>query len=259
MPTRPATAATVRSVVSSSRRAASTRSPSTNAAGVVPVSRRKRACERARAHAGPCRRARRRRGSRRDGRRATPAARRSRSSGALGAELGAELRLTAGALHEHDEPSRRLVRDLGTVVCLHQREEQVDTGGHTRRGPPVAVVDVDAVGEDSHAGMAGGEHVTRSPVCRRLVAVEQTGLGEEQRRRCTPTRSAAPAVQSPRGRPGIAGRVRADRVPSPPTTTSVSIRSRDRRQRRQRHVGGDRHAAVRADRLAVRRRDRGAV
>src|SRR5690348_10551668 len=36
--------------------------------------------------------------------------------GALGAELGAELRLTAGALHEHDEPPCDLVRDRRAVV-----------------------------------------------------------------------------------------------------------------------------------------------
>src|SRR5436305_5425197 len=102
-----------------------------------------------------------------------------RRGGALGAELGAELRLTAGALHENDEPPRGLVRERRAVVCLHQREEEIDAGGHARRGPPVAVVDVDAVREDAHGWMAGGEGVTRSPVRGRLVAVEPTGLGEE--------------------------------------------------------------------------------
>src|SRR2546429_6644964 len=58
--------------------------------------------------------------------------------GALGTELGAELRLAAGALHEHDQPPRGLVCERRAVVGLHQREEQVDARGHARRGPPVA-------------------------------------------------------------------------------------------------------------------------
>ena len=135
---------------------------------------------------------------------------------------------------------------------------QVDTGGHTRRGPPVAVVDVNAIGEDSHAGMVGGEHVTRSPVRGRLVAVEQTGLGEEQgagahrrdpRRPLCSRREVSEESRVESSRPGSVAAHDHERVD--PVARSG--------QRRQRHVGGDRHAALRADRLPVRRRDHGAV
>src|SRR5437660_7487431 len=48
---------------------------------------------------------------------------------ALGAELGAELRLAAGALHEHDEPPRGLVRERRAVVGVYHREAHVNARG----------------------------------------------------------------------------------------------------------------------------------
>src|SRR5215211_3934837 len=104
-----------------------------------------------------------------------------RRRGALGPQLGAELGLAAGSLHEDDQPPSRLVRQRRAVVGLHHGEEEIDPRGYARRGPPVAVVDVDPVRPDAHLGMTVGERITRCPVRGRLVTVEQTSSGEHLR------------------------------------------------------------------------------
>ena len=73
------------------------------------------------------------------------------------------------------------VREVGAVVLVDEGQEQVHAGGHARGRPPVAVPDVDPVGLQVEVGVAVGERRRRGPVRGRLVAVEQSGGGEEPR------------------------------------------------------------------------------
>ena len=119
-------------------------------------------------------------------------------------------------------------------------------------------MDVDPVRPDAHLGIAVGERVARRPVRGRLVAVEQTGGGEE------------PGAGADRRDPRRPRRDRGEVGEEAPVETrrpgAFAAHDHERvdpvarpGQGRQGHVGGDGHAALRADRLAVRGRDHGLV
>ena len=99
----------------------------------------------------------------------------------LGAQLRAELRLATRPPSEDDEPGRDGVREVGAVVLVDEGQEQVHAGRHAHGRPPVAVPHVDPVGLQVEVGVAVGERRRRGPVRGRLVAVEQSGGGEEPR------------------------------------------------------------------------------
>lgn len=99
----------------------------------------------------------------------------------LRAQLGRELGLAARAAGEHDEPGRHLVGQLGAVVVLHQREGEVDAGGHPGGGPAVAIAHVDLVGGHLDLGRDLGEQVAVAPVGGGAPAVEEAGGAEQQR------------------------------------------------------------------------------
>jgi len=64
---------------------------------------------------------------------------------ALGAECSTELRLSAGSLHVHHQPSGDGERDVLSSVLIYQRERQIHPGGHPGRGPDVAIAHEDSV------------------------------------------------------------------------------------------------------------------
>ncbi|GAA3148113.1 hypothetical protein GCM10020001_084320 [Nonomuraea salmonea] len=76
------------------------------------------------------------------------------------------------------------------VVAGDEGERQVHAGQHAGRRPHVAVLDVEGVGVDVHAGVAAAQVVGDEPVRGGAAAVEQPGLGEQERaaahRRRTP-------------------------------------------------------------------------
>ena len=147
--------------------------------------------------------------------------------GALGGELGAELRLVARPLRTNTTSQRAIARaHLGAEVVLDQGQRQVDPGGDTGRGPHVAVADEDRVGVDGHRRVPRGQLGAPGPVGGRAAAVEQAG----------PARRKAPVhtdvTRRARGRALAAATsavVRGPRgAPAPPATTSVSIGPRPR-------------------------------
>jgi hypothetical protein len=100
--------------------------------------------------------------------------------GHLSGQLGAELRLAARALEEHDEPARHLQCQLAAVVLLDQSERQVHSGGDACRGGHVPVAHIDRIGLDAHLRVAPRQLGAGGPVGGGAAAVEQTGAGEQE-------------------------------------------------------------------------------
>src|SRR5438093_956586 len=100
--------------------------------------------------------------------------------GRLHGELGAELRLAAGALQEHDQLAGDAERELAPVVLLDEREGQVHAGGDAGRGVDAAVVQEDRVALDGDLRVPPRQLVAHQPVRGGPPAVEQPGLGQEE-------------------------------------------------------------------------------
>lgn len=73
------------------------------------------------------------------------------------------------------------MRELGTVVGVDQREQQIDAGGDTGRGPHVAVPEEDLVRLDLHVRVPPGELVAGLPVAGDPTATETPRGGEDER------------------------------------------------------------------------------
>ena len=172
--------------------ARSTRSASTYAAGVAPVSRRNARWNEALAHLRAGREARRPEVLVEvPGDPALQVAQRALGGGPC-AQPGAELRLAARAVQEDDEVAGDAQRGLGTVVVLDERQGEVDARGHAGRGPDVAVADPDRLAVDLDPRMAARERVAPCPVRRGAAAVEQARLGEHERTRAHRRHAARP-------------------------------------------------------------------
>ena len=172
---------TVRSVVSSRRRAASTRTAARTRRAWCPPrrGRRGRRCATLiaarRASAGTDRSASRMVGDERQ---------RLAERLALGpphGQLGAELRLPAGPMGEQHQLAGHLQRQLAAVVVLDQGQGQVHARRDPGRGPHVAVAHVDAGRRStSTAGNRRASSVARRPVGGGPPAVEQAGLRQQE-------------------------------------------------------------------------------
>ena len=173
----------------------------------------------------------------------------------LGCELGAELRLAAGAAEEEHHLPRGVERDLAAEVVLHQRERQVHARGDAGGGPDVAVADEDRIGIDPHPRVALRQAVAPHPVGRRAPAVEQPRLGEQE------------AARADRSEPPHARRETADAADQRPI---VERRARAQPAGHQQGVDTAAHRAERAprddgdpglgvDRARHRRHDLGGV
>ena len=133
-----------------------------------------------------------------------------RRSAVCAVELGAELGLAAGALHEEHEPAGGLERDLAAEVLLDERQRQVHPGGHAGRGVDVAVAHEDRVGVRPRC-RGGARRAARSwPSAwwrggRRAGPPRRAGT-----RRCRPRpRAASAAAAAQRSATGSARRARA--------------------------------------------------
>jgi hypothetical protein len=120
-------------------------------------------------------------------------------------EVGAELRLAAGALEEEDQPASDLDGGLASEVLLHQGEGKVHSGSDAGRGPDVPVPDEDRVGVDRELRVAAGELCGRGPVGRDGAALEQAGAREQERSRAD--RGDAPRAPGGTANPADQGRV----------------------------------------------------
>ena len=179
---------------------------------------------------------------------------RSRSgsrSATCDAELRAELRLAARALHEQHELARGHQRDVAAEVVVDEREREVHARGHARRRPHVAVAHEDRIGLDgrpSGCRRARTSHARQCVVARRpssspAAASTNAPVHTDATRRLRRGGALRPTRRARRPGPR---RI----APSPPTTTSVSIGPRTRRQRRGRRRSSARDV-VRAARLGA--------
>ncbi len=125
----------------------------------------------------------------------------------LRGELGAELGLVARTPQKDDQMPGDGQREVPAEVLLHQGQREVDTGRHARGGGQVAVPYVDRLGFHVHRGEPLGEGAAEHPVGRRAAAVQQPGLGQQQRsaaHRDLPPGAVRVAAQ-PVDQPGVGG------------------------------------------------------
>jgi hypothetical protein len=113
--------------------------------------------------------------------------------GALRGELGAELALAPGALDEHHELAGDGAGELGTVVGLGHGQGQVQAGGDPGRGPDVAVADEDRVRVDRDLRIPLREVLASGPVGDGPAAVQQSGLGQQERSAADRCRAPGPS------------------------------------------------------------------
>jgi hypothetical protein len=91
-----------------------------------------------------------------------------------------ELRLAAGAAMIDDQLARDLARQRRAVICLNERERQVDAGRHSGGTPDVMIRDEDPVGVDLNRGIALLQPMRHAPMRRGAFAVEEAGFGEQE-------------------------------------------------------------------------------
>ena len=173
----------------------------------------------------------------------------------LRGELRAELRLIAGAAQEEHEPAGDGERDVATEVVLDQRECEVHARGDAGGRVDVAVAHEDRIRLDGDRRVELRQRVAHRPVRRRPAAVEQAGLGEDER---TGAHRGHPRDRPARRRtPSSSARSRiASTVPSPPATISVS---RLAAHAAESVVDAEHHAARRAHGRPARGHDLGRV
>jgi len=105
----------------------------------------------------------------------------ARRPGGLGGERGAELLLPAGPAQEQHQVARRGEGEGVPVVLLDEGQGQVHARGDARRGPDVAVADVDRLRVHPQPRVAVRELGAVAPVRRRAPAVQQPGRGQDER------------------------------------------------------------------------------
>ena len=152
--------------------------------------------------------------------------------GGLRGELGAELRLPAGALHEQHEPARDLERRRAAEVLLDQREREVHAGGDAGGG--VESPSRTKIGSRStrHVRVALGEAVAARPSGWWRGGRRAARPRRARRRRCRPSTPGASAPRPPATHDTVArSRAAVARRPGRPATISVSIGPRQLRKR----------------------------
>ena len=92
-----------------------------------------------------------------------------------------ELRLTARSPQKQDETFRDRHRNGVAMVCLDERQHQIDTGRDASRRPHTAIAKKDVIVDDAGLGESAPQLVDVMPVRRRPAAVGQAGLGEHER------------------------------------------------------------------------------
>ncbi len=103
--------------------------------------------------------------------------------GALRVELRAELRLTAGTLHVHDELARDGAGNVLAHVVGDEREREIHARGDAGRRPDVAAAHEDAIALDDDFGVFPLQALARGPMGGRRPPVEQSRGGEDERTR----------------------------------------------------------------------------
>ena len=104
------------------------------------------------------------------------------------------LRLPAVAVRRDDVPARDRGRRVGAAVPADDVQAEVEAGGQPGGREDVAVVDVEDVGVDLDRRELPRELVGEGPVRRRAPAVEQAGVGEDERARADRHHARAPGV-----------------------------------------------------------------
>ena len=94
--------------------------------------------------------------------------------------MGAELRLTARPLHEHDHVAGDIERDPSVMLNFDQRQGQIHPGGDTGRGEDISIPDKDRVALDVNIRIAGSQRFTVVPMCHGAPTVENSGLGQQE-------------------------------------------------------------------------------
>ena len=102
-------------------------------------------------------------------------------AGALGPDRCGELRLAAGRRRNITSQRATSLGDLGRVVILDERKRQVDPGGHARRRPEPAVAAIDRLRVDDQAGELALQGARPCPVGRDPPAIRETGGGDDER------------------------------------------------------------------------------
>lgn len=168
------------------------------------------------------------------------------TDGGLGGELGAELRLVAGAPQEHDEMAGDGERHVPSVFLLDQGEREVDAGGDAGRCRQPSVAYEDRVRVHAHRRVRPGKRLAHGPVGGHPVAVELARLGEEE---------GAGAHRHELPGPGAVGADPVDQLRggSPRARASRHEEQIGRRGVSEPAVGDEREAAGAADRCSVQR------
>lgn len=125
----------------------------------------------------------------------------ARSAGVRGTLTfsGAENWDCPGALHEHDQVSGDVTRQVRTVVTLDEAECKVDTGGDTRGGEDVAILDEEGIGLDVDVGVGTREQLGVTPVSGRAVSRKQACGCEYERAGANGNKPARAGAQQPDG------------------------------------------------------------
>src|SRR5579863_3606989 len=92
--------------------------------------------------------------------------------GGLQRQGSAELRLSAGAPEENDEVAGNGECYGAAEVLFHERQRQIDPGGHPRRSPNWTVTYEDRIGFDMHGRKALSQPGAVLPVGRGAAAVQ---------------------------------------------------------------------------------------
>ncbi len=97
-----------------------------------------------------------------------------------GGELGRELRLAAGAAHEHDQPAGDQQRDLAAEIVLDHREREIDPGGHAGRGPQRTIAHEDRIARDRDRRILRRQPIAVGPVGGDRAVIGEAGGGEHE-------------------------------------------------------------------------------
>lgn len=101
------------------------------------------------------------------------------SVGAIQFQQSRELRLAARPAVIDDQLLRGLARDPLAEIVGDHRQREVNAGGDARRGPNIAIPDIDAVGFEPHPRKAPGEIGTAVPMGGGAPAIEQSQRGNQ--------------------------------------------------------------------------------
>ena len=144
-----------------------------------------------------------------------------RSREFLRRQMGAELRLAAGAHQIHHMAAGDSERHGIAEILAHQGQRQIHARSNAGRGPDLARAHEQRVALQRHIGKQFREQIHRAPMGGGALALEQTDGGEEERAR-TDRDDTAGTPGALRKAPSSAGSRKAVSI-SPPAIISVSI------------------------------------